>query len=279
MDMINKILEFMKEAGDIAIKLQSSIDLSIQQEIKDDNVYTVVTKADIDISNLFNKFIRDNFSNLDHIIIDEEKVSDFGLNPIEKIRKTEYSFVIDPIDGTQPFALKMPLYGISVGVLKYGKPYLGVVYCPAVKELAYFDGEKSYWVQNAFCVDEKKALINPNLENRSSFVLEHPWSATLNDKIDLSKEVPVGVYSAVMSMFYVITGRARAWYFKVYLWDIAGAWPILDNLGFKMMNYNTGTVLEVSEENFDSKIRIKDVHIVCKPNNFEHYKNIAEIRR
>ncbi len=53
----------------------------------------------------------------------------------DDIAGSEYCFVVDPIDGTSNFARGIQTSAISVGLLKNGEPYLGVVYNPFTGEL------------------------------------------------------------------------------------------------------------------------------------------------
>lgn len=41
--------------------------------------------------------------------------------------KSEYTWIIDPLDGTTNFVHKVPVFGISVGLVRNGTPVLGVV--------------------------------------------------------------------------------------------------------------------------------------------------------
>jgi myo-inositol-1(or 4)-monophosphatase len=49
----------------------------------------------------------------------------------------EALWCVDPIDGTSNFAGGLPYFCISVALLRHGKPSLGVVYAPALKEMFY----------------------------------------------------------------------------------------------------------------------------------------------
>ncbi|MDD4556612.1 MAG: hypothetical protein PHE89_04725 [Alphaproteobacteria bacterium] len=216
--MINKILEFIEQAGIIAKETQDKIDLTESFNQKDEKISNVVTQADLDISELFQSFIKDNFSHLNYIIIDEEKLSDLGDNPLDKVATAEYAFVLDPIDGTLPFSLKMPEYGISVGVLKFGKPYLGAVYCPAINEVVYFDGKNSYWLQKAFSKEESRIQLHKTKMNARAVIFDSPWNVGINDHTDFSKDTVMSLYSIVTHMLYIATGRGKANYFGVYPW-------------------------------------------------------------
>lgn len=74
--MINKILEFMKKAGETALKNQQKINISCSY--KGEEVYSIVTETDVAISDMFQSFIKENFSDLDYVIVDEEKLDLLG---------------------------------------------------------------------------------------------------------------------------------------------------------------------------------------------------------
>lgn len=269
----------MKLAGDIAKKNQEEIDLTEENSQKNDAVHSIVTKTDLEISELFEDYVKNNFSNINYIVIDEEKVGDIGNDVFEKIKNTEFTFVIDPIDGTLPYSLKMLEYGISIGVLHYGKPYIGVIYCPNINELVYFDGKASYWMQNAFARNEKLSKLVESKVNSKAIIFDSPWNIAINDKMDFSKNTVMGLYSIVMDILYIATGRGKSAAFGVFPWDMAGGWPILKNLGFELINYKTKKVLnEVSDKDFASNMRVKDIHIICKEEDFDYLKRVIDLR-
>lgn len=45
-----------------------------------------------------------------------------------------YTWVVDPIDGTKSFITGMPMYGTLIALLEDGKPVVGVIDMPAMKE-------------------------------------------------------------------------------------------------------------------------------------------------
>lgn len=58
----------------------------------------------------------------------------------------EYTWVIDPLDGTLNYVRGMPIYCVSIGLLRRGELFIGVVYDPTRNEL--FAGEAG---RGAFC--------------------------------------------------------------------------------------------------------------------------------
>ncbi|MDD4556613.1 MAG: hypothetical protein PHE89_04730 [Alphaproteobacteria bacterium] len=65
------------------------------------------------------------------------------------------------------------------------------------------------------------------------------------------------------------------------LGDIAGGWTIIKNLGFEIINYKNKKILEkISAEDFmDGTLKVKEVHIICRPDDFEYLKEIADLRK
>jgi len=48
---------------------------------------------------------------------------------------SDYTFVVDPLDGTNNFVLGIPDFAISVGLLRGSDPVLGVIYSPVLDRL------------------------------------------------------------------------------------------------------------------------------------------------
>src|SRR5690606_2917779 len=78
-----------------------------------------VTNADRDIEELLVKRIRSAFP--DHGILGEEGTQHFPPGH-------DYTWVLDPIDGTQNFVNGLPFYASSVGVLHHGRPVAGAIW-------------------------------------------------------------------------------------------------------------------------------------------------------
>jgi histidinol phosphatase-like enzyme (inositol monophosphatase family) len=59
---------------------------------------------------------------------------------------SDYTWYIDPIDGTESFIRGVPLFGTMVAVERSGKPVIGAVYFPAIREIVYAaKGSGTYW--------------------------------------------------------------------------------------------------------------------------------------
>jgi myo-inositol-1(or 4)-monophosphatase len=67
-----------------------------------------------------------------HGIIGEEFGSDHA--------DAEFVWVLDPIDGTKSFITGCPLFGTLIALLHQGKPVLGAIHQPVLKQLCIGDG-------------------------------------------------------------------------------------------------------------------------------------------
>ena len=169
----------------------------------------------------------------------------------------------------------MSNYGISVGVLKYGKPYLGAIYVPATKEVVYFDGKKAHWLQNAFRENQQKSEIAKRDANPTAFSASSDILVIANKKYN-SEHIDLGLYSSIVHFLYLATNRLRGHYCAAYPWDIAGAWATFKHLGIEAINIETGEVLEeISDKTFSQNWKLKVPHVFCRPSDFEHYQSLA----
>ncbi|MCC5870137.1 MAG: histidinol-phosphatase [Gammaproteobacteria bacterium] len=61
---------------------------------------------------------------------------------------SEFTWLIDPIDGTRAFISGMPLWGILLGLLEAGRPRLGFMHQPYLGEIFGGDGEQAWLLRN-----------------------------------------------------------------------------------------------------------------------------------
>ena len=55
----------------------------------------------------------------------------------------EFVWVLDPIDGTKSFITAVPLFGTLIGLLHEGRPVLGCIHQPVLKQLMIGDGKQT----------------------------------------------------------------------------------------------------------------------------------------
>lgn len=124
------MLDVAKSAAEEAGKVLSEVFeiVGMERELKEDKSFVTVAdkkSEEIIVSRLTAAFP-------DHGILGEEG---HNINP-----GAEFQWVIDPLDGTANFVNGIPIFAISIGLVRNGEPYIGVIYNPVTRSL--YAGEK-----------------------------------------------------------------------------------------------------------------------------------------
>ena len=104
-----------------------------------------VTKFDIEAENIIRNMIYKKFPN--HNIMSEENTV---INNC-----SDYTWVIDPIDGTKSFVIGRPLWGTMVALIKKEKPLASVVDFPCLDEIWFGDNSICYLNKIKFVTKKK----------------------------------------------------------------------------------------------------------------------------
>lgn len=188
---------------------------------------TRVTFADYAITEKLFAELRRTFS--EDQFLSEESV------PMDEVVElnSRYVWILDPIDGTNNYALGMATCAISLALLKEGVPIYGIVYDGSTGQLVEggpghgirIDGRKFKPVKRVF--DERSSIIGLH------FPLPENRAAALAPLIEKYRVRSLG--SAALQLLYVALGRIDASIDeKVRIWDIAGAVAILGAAGIEI---------------------------------------------
>lgn len=150
--MMETAITSVKEAGKILKKHYGNIN---RMNFKEGNWHEVVTKADLESNKKIIEVIRKKFP--EHSIISEESDNER--------KKSEYSWYVDPLDGTTNYVMHNPFFCSAVALVKNSEVLLGAVYNPITDELytaekgkgAFLNGYKIHVSDNN---DLKKTLVN-----------------------------------------------------------------------------------------------------------------------
>ncbi len=132
--MLQTVIQIVKEAA----KVMTFGEYTVSEK----SAANFVTDKDVAVENFLSKALGQAFPGIG--FIGEEE--DFTADALQK----EYTAVVDPIDGTMNFTRDLSLSVISVAILHYGKPFIGVVFNPFTDDLftakagkgAYLNGER-----------------------------------------------------------------------------------------------------------------------------------------
>lgn len=148
-------------------------------------------------------------------------------------RESPWTWLIDPLDGTNNFAHGFPQYCVSLGLLHEGAPYLGVIYDPIRDEL--FAGMRG---EGATCNGQLIHVSSAARLNDSLLSTGFPYDFATNPQNNAAEFARVHRHvqgirragSAALDLAYVACGRLEAhWEFWLKPWDsAAGALLILE---------------------------------------------------
>jgi myo-inositol-1(or 4)-monophosphatase len=140
-----------------------------------------------------------------------------------------FSWVLDPIDGTNNFALGIPHCAISLALCEHGEPVYGIVYDLSRRVLMFggpgfglHDGERSAGVKNA--PFSRETLVG----------FHSPADKTLLPMASgvLSQFKIRGLGSATLHLAYVAAGMLDGCVdYNVKIWDLAAAIPLVRATG------------------------------------------------
>lgn len=153
-------------------------------------------------------------------------------------------WVIDPLDGTTNFMHGIPVFSVSIALLKDGEPIIGVVYEPSRNEM--FAAGKNL---GAFLNDAPISVKQNDLLSNSLLATGFPYYdfAYLNAYIEVVKSLMKNTRgirrmgSAAIDLAYVSCGRFDG-YFEYGLspWDVAAGILLVNEAGGKTSNFSGG---------------------------------------
>lgn len=157
-------------------------------------------------------------------------------------QRSEYRWIIDPLDGTTNYAHSYPLFCTAIALERRGKIVVGVVYEPNLKQLfyavrgkgAFLNGKKirvsrinklrRALLSTGFAYNVKEAQNN-NMDHFNNFIMTA--QAVRRDGV------------AAVDLCYVACGRYDGfWELDLWPWDVAAASLILTEAGGRVTMFN-----------------------------------------
>ena len=152
-------LELARTAGGIA---QAHFRRAYTIDNKGGATFDPVTSADRAIERVLRANIVERYP--EHGIVAEEEG--------ERTARSDYTWFIDPIDGTRAFMTGSPLWGTLVGLTHRGLPLFGLLAQPVLEEI-FFGGPSGSWLIKSDGRDRLKSRACTTLE-RAVLTSTHP---------------------------------------------------------------------------------------------------------
>ena len=203
------IVDLARRAGEIAISFFGKTTGALKSD------HSWVTEADLTVE----KFLRAEIGSKrpKDAIIGEE-----GEKKIDA--DADFVWALDPIDGTRVFNHGMPIWGVSIGVIREGRPCLGVFILPILKDIYHTDGTTAYLNGKPLPVPD------PIIDENAVFLVSE--GAYKERAVNYPGKV-ISMGSAAAHLCYVARGSAVGAMDKAGIWDYAAGAAILGVQGIK----------------------------------------------
>lgn len=221
---IDVLLELFRASGEIALRNYEHP----QIEVKAD--HSAVTNADREIERLF-------AARLDRPaegsrLLGEETI-DTRDEAYVAAALAEECFILDPIDGTAPYAAGVPLWGVSLGLMREGTLAEGAIYSP-VRDEAFLTCRGT--ILRARRVRSGSPEVEPFTPVRADYTEAVPvcvgQSAARNWEFRFPNQM--FVWSACVAVYDgLLRGKLYGMIQFCKLWDMAGGFPLLKLAGFE----------------------------------------------
>ncbi len=180
----------------------------------------IVTEADYRAERIITTVIENEFP--EHNIRSEEDV--------QRDHGSEYTWLVDPLDGTGNFAHGNPNYSVSIALLEGEDPVMGVVYAPETEEMfSAIQGRTAYESGKEISTTDRTSL------DESMFLSGYDPDGTFLTQFYQATRGVRRLGSAALNLCYIAAGSADAvWEYDTYPWDVAAGLVIARTAGARI---------------------------------------------
>jgi myo-inositol-1(or 4)-monophosphatase len=202
-------------------------------EVRHKGAVDLVTQADQASEDLILSSIRRRFP--DHGILAEES------GDAARGERGGYQWVVDPLDGTTNFAHGLPIWSVSIGILRGGEPRCAVVLDPTRDEC--FTALRG---AGARCNGEPIRVSATEDLEQALLVTGFPYDIRTSPENNLDyferfmkrSRAVRRLGSAAIDLAYVACGRFDGfWELKLAPWDVAAGWLLVEEAGGEVTRF------------------------------------------
>lgn len=231
--MIEKITAIVRRAG----RLMRPENVEVIQK---GNASNFVTTADIQVQEFLKKELLALLPGSSFVGEEEENVNTKS--------QFEYIWVVDPIDGTSNFIRDIGMSAISVGLLRWGRPYAGVIYQPYRDEMFWaVDGQGAYLNGERIHVSDRDFKHGHLCSAMSTYNKDYaPACFHIIEKVYAECDDLRRMGSAAVELAYLAAGRVELYFeIRLFPWDVAAGIVLIKEAGgYTEMIYQDGFPLD-----------------------------------
>lgn len=224
--MKKTIIEAAQEGGAVLKKyFKQEYTISYKEEQK---LSSIVTDADIACEKKIFSILKKKFPEY-NILSEETGVEDKG---------SEYTWIIDPLDGTQNFVLGLPEFGVAIALAKNKEIIMSVLYFPIFGDLYFAEKGKGVFLNG-----KKVTVSNIDTFSKATISLnfEHGMKKG-NYDLDFAVFLKCRIYTTRCAIFFasfVAQGKFDgAVVMGLYPWDVAATSLLVTEAGGKVTGVN-----------------------------------------
>lgn len=161
-------------------------------------------------------------------------------------KKSDYLWIIDPLDGTSNFVNHNPFFAVSIALWHKGEPVVGVIEAPMLQERYVAVKGKGAWVYDLKRNKKKKAKVSDVKDLKNSYWVFCEGGDNRRKRIadifytmypKVKEYRKIG--SAAIELAWVGTGRAEGYVTtKISVWDLAAGMIFVAEAGGKNLHFN-----------------------------------------
>ena len=226
--MLNFAIQIARDAGSLLLQRLGSAQIRNKGDID------LVTEADLASEELIIERIRSHYPQ--HGILAEESGEAVQVGP----DRSEWKWIIDPLDGTTNYAHGYPCFCVSIAVEHAGVIAIGVIYDPLRDEM--FAAERG---QGATLNDRRIRVSAVDDLNRAMLCTGFPYN--VRERPDFARDFTNFTMeaqavrrdgSAALDLAYVACGRFDGfWEDGLNPWDVAAGVLLIEEAGGRVTNF------------------------------------------
>jgi myo-inositol-1(or 4)-monophosphatase len=220
------ILELLLECGRMALDAQAAVPWTLKRD------GSLVTTADQAVEHrLAAAFDQPGAGSF---LIGEETVSSRPETYVQAALANT-AWIVDPIDGTAPYAHGFSYWGVSIGFARGGILRHGALILPGTGEVFITAGDRVHWAAgvdvHAPRTQVRLAPLTPCLQPLSTGGMVAVGQRFMKSRVFTWPNPVVATGCAINALAYLMLGRLMGCIGFMYLWDLAGVLPMLARTG------------------------------------------------
>lgn len=257
---VAELSEFAQELADRASQSLLAWFGRVQPQLKRDG--SLVTQADEEVDRLIHQAVQDRYPQ--HGVLSEELSLVY--------HGAEYTWVVDPLDGTTNFANGLQHWGTSVALLHLGRPVVGVLDFPLLGQRFSACQDGGAWLNG-----EQLRVVPPTELNDNQFYFTDARGCRHLELPIAPKPRVLG--SAAYDLAGVAAGTAVACIeILPKVWDLAAAWLVNQEAGATVAPLLPGPTLFPLQPGTDYADRVFPLLSAASPDIWKRVRHSVHLK-